>query len=266
MSKLSYTAPSRLEFKISDEDEGVISGYAATWDLDQGGDRFLPGAFKSVIENQYPAGRVKVYREHNVAVGVPEAMLEDSTGLFVKARIVPGDSRDGDETLNLARSGVYDSFSVAYVVDPSTVTFSTDGGRKVRSIGTVTRLPHFGVLDDPMNLKASITDVKDNGADVETKCLYDLARVVSMYNDIRWIMEYASLSEEEAQLVRSIVDQMRQMGEAFEARLEAEEALRDDSGAEAFLDAFKSFKSQQDNLNASAKFSRAFLDFRSAIS
>lgn len=236
-------APCRVEFKVN-ADEGLISGYAATWDLDLCYDRFVPGAFRDAIAEYMPKNQIKIYRRHDVAVGVPETLREDDRGLWVDARVRPGDSLAGDETLRLAKSGVYDSFSVKYAVDPEKTTYKIEDGKRVRVIGRVRRLPHIGILDDPMNPEAQIHAVKGQGqiVDHDKKSLHLLAEAMEHLAVVEDIRRFAALTDDEAAIARRILRQMREAGAALEEAVGGE-SQDDNEAMVGFMAAVEEFRS-----------------------
>lgn len=142
-----------LQFKADnvDSDERIISGYASTYDLDQGGDIIVKGAFTNTLSS----GRsVKVLWQHkqDVPVGKPRLMREDDQGLYVEAYIAKTDR--GDEALALAKEGIIDSFSIGYSVNDS--EYKDDGVRLIKEL----TLYEFSLVTFPMNEKAIITSVK----------------------------------------------------------------------------------------------------------
>lgn len=238
MTILQHKAACGLGFKARALD-GVIEGYAATWDRDLGQDRYVKGAFRDVISRDLPANRIKIYREHKAAIGIPTDLHEDDTGLWVEAKIVPGDSVDGDETLNLAKASVYDAFSVGWKADPSAVTFVTEGGQRTRVISRVAMLAHVGVLADPMNPAALVHGVKGQGVlfDTEKKSLHALAEALMHLAIAEEIRRWAELDEDEAAIAQQVLDQMAAASEEIKARLPARPA-----GDNAMLEAARQLK------------------------
>ena len=143
-----------VEFKADDVDanERIISGYASTYDLDQGGDIITRGAFAKTLETQFK--RVKVLWQHNSAmpIGRPMSMEEDERGLFVRSYIAK--TRQGDEALELAREGIIDSMSIGYIVNES--EYKDDGVRVISELS----LMEYSLVTWPMNEAAVITGVK----------------------------------------------------------------------------------------------------------
>lgn len=143
-----------VDFKADsvDMDERTFEGYAATWDLDQGGDIILPGAFKKTLAER--SDRVKVLWQHSNAIGRPLAMSEDSVGLKVRGRI--SKTALGDEALELMRDGVVDQMSIGYSVPEGKSDYNEAGVRTIREV----KLYEFSPVTFPMNEAAIITGVK----------------------------------------------------------------------------------------------------------
>lgn len=143
-----------LQFKADDVDAGqrMISGYASTYDLDQGGDIIVRGAFAKTLETG--SKRVKVLWQHNsqMPIGRPVSMVEDDRGLFVQSYIAK--TRQGDEALELAREGIIDSMSIGYMVRDA--DYKDDGVRLIKELD----LMEYSLVTWPMNEAAVITGVK----------------------------------------------------------------------------------------------------------
>ena len=143
-----------IQFKADDvdSDKRVISGYASTYDLDQGGDIIVRGAFQKTLETG--ASRVKVLWQHDskTPIGRPNRMTEDENGLYVESYIAK--TRQGDEALELAREGIIDSMSIGYMVNDS--EYKDDGIRLIKEL----TLMEYSLVTWPMNESAVITGVK----------------------------------------------------------------------------------------------------------
>jgi len=143
-----------IQFKADDvdSDSRIISGYASTYDLDQGGDIIVRGAFAKTLETG--SNRVKVLWQHDSQqpIGRPQKMQEDDKGLFVESYIAK--TRQGDEALELAREGIIDSMSIGYQVNDS--EYKDDGVRVIKEL----TLMEYSLVTWPMNEAAVITGVK----------------------------------------------------------------------------------------------------------
>jgi HK97 family phage prohead protease len=136
-----------------DEEKRIFEGYAATWDLDEGGDIIHQGAFNKTINER--ASRIKVLWQHSEAIGKPIEMREDDRGLYVKAQI--SDTQLGRDAMQLLKDGVIDTMSIGYSV-PEGKSDIIEGIRHIKEI----KLYEFSVVTFPMNEKAIITDVKNH--------------------------------------------------------------------------------------------------------
>jgi HK97 family phage prohead protease len=143
-----------IQFKAEDidADKRIVSGYASTYDLDQGGDIIIRGAFQKSLETS--ASKVKVLWQHDPKspIGRPVSMKEDDRGLYVESYIAK--TRQGDEALELAREGIIDSMSIGYIVNES--EYKDDGVRLIKELS----LMEYSLVTWPMNEAAVITGVK----------------------------------------------------------------------------------------------------------
>ena len=147
---------------------GQISGYIATWDIDRGSwgvkDKFEKGAFAdSILEHQEKNRQARFKDHHGRTVGgfPPETLKEDDTGLFGVAEVNLEVQR-GRELFSLAKQGVLVEFSVGFT-SLSDQESDIDGER-VRSISKAI-LWEGSIVDEPMNPKAKVTEVKSLCAD-----------------------------------------------------------------------------------------------------
>lgn len=150
-----------------DMDARTISGYAATWDIDQGRDKIHPGAFAKSIKEAFPAKRIKMLWQHWQPLGMPTEMREDDKGLFVTGRV--SKTALGDEALELIRDEVVDSFSIGFVIPAGKSDEDDEGVRHIREV----KLLEFSPVTFPMNEAALITGVKEFEAAVQHGRLKD---------------------------------------------------------------------------------------------
>lgn len=144
----------QIKAQSVDEEERTVEGYASTWDMDQVDDVIHPGAFQKSIRERFTAGKIKVLWQHSEAIGIPLEMREDSTGLWVKARI----SRTslGDEALTLARDGVVDRFSIGFSIPRGKAEIDENGVRHIFEV----KLMEFSLVTFAANEAAVLTAVK----------------------------------------------------------------------------------------------------------
>ena len=147
------------EIERNGEPIGILAGYIATWDIDRGHfgvrDQFVRGAFiESLRQHQVSDRPVRLKDQHNEVVGgFPiSSVHEDEVGLFGIGEVNLTMER-GREIMSLARQGVLSDFSVGF----SVIEFTEDEGlRKI----TKAILWEGSVVDEPMNPKAKITEIK----------------------------------------------------------------------------------------------------------
>lgn len=167
-----------LSFKAENIEGRTFTGYASTWDLDQGGDIIVPGSFKKTLAEA--GAKVKILWQHNEPIGVPVSMTEDSKGLLVTGKI--SQTRLGDEALTLVKDGVIDSMSIGYRVINS--DYNEKGQRVIRELA----LKEFSLVTFPMNEAAIITGVKSirdrigSGANISEQELKQLSEMVADLN------------------------------------------------------------------------------------
>lgn len=146
----------KFDLKEVDEEEGVFTGYAATFSKnpDSYGDIIDPGAFKKTIKE---AGkRVKILFNHSVMepIGRPVELKEDEKGLFIKGKLSLGVQR-AKEVLELMRDGVITEMSIGY----NTIKDSWDSVTEIRHLKEI-RLWDTSPVVFAANPEAVITGVK----------------------------------------------------------------------------------------------------------
>lgn len=137
--------------------DGRFAGYASVFNkLDSGGDIVLPGAFaKSLAKRR---GRIRLLFQHDPKepVGTWESLAEDSHGLFVTGRLVPGVPRS-DALRRLIENGALDGLSIGF----RTVKASRrDGNRLLHEID----LFEVSIVTFPMMEDARIASPLSAGA------------------------------------------------------------------------------------------------------
>ena len=154
-----------VETKQEDRDGvpvGIIKGYLSTWDVDRGGwggikDQFVPGAFlKSIAEHATSGRKIRLKDHHGRTVGgfpITE-VKEDTIGLYVVGE-VNLEVQQGKELHSLARQGVLVDFSIGF----QAMEDSIENG--LRTI-TEAKIWEGSVVDEPMNPKAVVTEVKND--------------------------------------------------------------------------------------------------------
>jgi HK97 family phage prohead protease len=141
---------------------GIVEGYIATWDVDEGSpyslpDQFIRGAFaESLAEHRSRKNRqVRLRYMHSGGPigGLPiDGVREDEKGLFGVGEVNLTIER-GAEAYSLAQQGV--------IVDQS-IEFSAHVAEPVQGVRVIRRASLWGtsLIDEPMNRAAQITAVK----------------------------------------------------------------------------------------------------------
>lgn len=148
-----------FELKAFDPQAGTIEGYASTWDLDEGGDIIVKGAFAKTIKERVPASKVKLLDSHHWdashTIGTVTEAKEDDTGLYIKATFASTD--DAQAIRTKVQEGHLDRFSIGYAVFKD--RYERVGDRVVRYIDELA-LYEVSVVPLPMNENAAVTGVK----------------------------------------------------------------------------------------------------------
>jgi HK97 family phage prohead protease len=185
------------EYKV-DAKQRIVEGYASSFgNVDFGRDVVEPGAYTKTLAEDFPAGRIKVKRDHEHFIGRPLHMEQDSKGLFTRSAI----SRTplGDETLILVEDGVIDCMSIGYKAE--VYAPGQRDGQKVRLLQQV-RLREYSLLATPMNEQAVITGVKS---------LYDVAYTLDRMSDA--LSHLRSLSYTPPEIARRLTALIQELGD-----------------------------------------------------
>jgi|TARA_R100000501_G_scaffold15113_2_gene27453 hypothetical protein len=138
-----------LEIKELSEGGHIEGLIAAFGNVDHGGDRIMPGAFKSAIGTSVP---MLLHHKQDRPIGRWHEMAETSDGLHAKGKLTRG-VRDADEAYALAKDGALTGLSVGYTV-------RRDGySGKARELHDV-QLFEASLVAVPMNDRARVTSVK----------------------------------------------------------------------------------------------------------
>lgn len=140
------------EVKAIDE-AGFIEGLAAGFgNVDYGGDRILPGAFRKSIEEKTGVPML-LYHDQHRPVGRWSEFEESSAGLVAKGRISTR-TRDGGEAYELVKDGALSGLSIGY--DPVNKRMAG----KVRELVEID-LHEVSLVAIGMNPRATVTAIKE---------------------------------------------------------------------------------------------------------
>lgn len=167
----------KFEVKEVDEEEGIFTGYAATFSKipDSWGDIIDPGAFKKTLKEM--GKRIKILWNHDTyePIGRPLELSEDEHGLLVKGKLSLGVQR-AREILSLMKDGVITEMSIGYnpvketwaegirhlqeikLYDVSPVTFAANPEAVVVSVKRATSFGNLPLVDRDKEWDATPTE------------------------------------------------------------------------------------------------------------
>jgi len=154
--------------KEFDDANGIVRGYLSTFDnVDEGGDRVRPGAFKRTLQNKYEYKKANkkqylmpVLWQHdtNNPIGGYTEAKEDNIGLYVELQL-DLDIQKGREAYSGLKKGYIFQQSMGY--DTIKADYVKVDGQTVRDLVEV-RLWEGSIVTFPMNPEAVVTGVKNN--------------------------------------------------------------------------------------------------------
>jgi uncharacterized protein len=131
-------------------ERGTFTGMAATYDLDQGGDKIVRGAFTKTLAKSRTVPLLWQHESHN-PIGTLSC-TETSLGLAVEGKILLSDPV-GKRAYDLMKEGVLKGLSIGY----TTVKDGYENG--VRLLKEI-KLFEISIVTFPMNEAAMIASVK----------------------------------------------------------------------------------------------------------
>lgn len=157
-----------FEVKASDDGARTLTGLAAAWSLDQGGDIIRKGAFARTLDHWRankkgrPIPLKDLHRWQSVedVIGRMTAAEETDDGLLATFEFIPDDPK-ADAVYRRVKGGYVTGLSIGYI--PKEWSFlQKDGGAEWERTRVLTevQLLEVSVVDDPMNDDARIDDVK----------------------------------------------------------------------------------------------------------
>jgi len=118
------TLPAQVKAVESSDDggDGIVEALVATYDLDSGGDRIVPGAFAKTLEDWQASGRSipfiwsHMHNDIDAYLGDVIEASETDDGLLVKAQLDMQDDKTR-KAFRLLKSGRVSQYSFAYEVE-----------------------------------------------------------------------------------------------------------------------------------------------------
>lgn len=181
-----------ISYKEDDTGNGVISGYASTWDLvpDAYGDIVKKGAFKKSLKQMSDEGKTIPFLwshkmdDLNAYLGTADA-YEDDKGLFFTATL--DDTPQAQRVRELFKSGRLSKFSFAYdIIEQAPITL--DNGVKANQLIEL-KLYEITACLVPANSFAEVVDVKDSKVEEKAGKRNSTADEVTIRNAIALLQE-----------------------------------------------------------------------------
>lgn len=186
------TAPARIKAATEDDGEGIIEALVATYDLDSGGDRIVPGAFaKSLDEWASRAEPIPFIWSHmhddiDAYLGDVIEAREVDEGLWVKAQLDMDDEKSR-KAYRLLKGGRVRNYSFAYEIVDSQ---EKDGEHLLQE------LKLFEVGPTLIGMNQNTRTLVAKSSDVQLKA----GRVLSSANETSLREAHAAISRVLAQL------------------------------------------------------------------
>ena len=141
----TLTGPALLEVKEL-TDAGTVAGYASIFgNIDQGGDRVMPGAYAKTLTSGRP---IRMLWQHDTreVIGGWTAAREDAKGLWVEGQFNM-DVQRGREAYALMKAGQIEGLSIGYRIPAGGAKKATDGAYELHELD----LREVSVVTMPMN-------------------------------------------------------------------------------------------------------------------
>lgn len=143
---------------------GLFKGFASTWDLDEGGDRIIPGAFTANLSKFMENPVLLFSHQLDKIIGSWKHVEEQEKGLYGEAEINLK-TQLGKDVYELVSDGDLKGLSIGYEVEDA----ANDKITGVRNLIKL-KLWEVSIVAIPMNQNAWITGTKIfTGADLKAK-------------------------------------------------------------------------------------------------
>ena len=140
---------------------GEFEGYASTYDVDQGGDQVLPGAFMDSLQRAKKERRsIPMLWQHDQRepIGIWKDFAEDTKGLYVKGQLLIEQDPLARRAHGLLKVKALGGMSIGYIVPTDASEY--DAKRRVRKLKKID-LREVSLVTMPMNIEARVTSVKN---------------------------------------------------------------------------------------------------------
>jgi HK97 family phage prohead protease len=204
------SAPAQI--KAAGDGDGIVEALVATYAVDSGGDRIVPGAFADTLDEWAASGKTMPFiwaHQHDdidAYLGDVLEAKEVDDGLYVKAQVDMEDPKSA-KAYRLMKSGRVDNYSFAYEVKDAEPDPDDESVTLLKTIG----LFEVGPVLIGMNRETRTLSVKHDGqamsADFGTQTLVvdgttllKIGRVISSKNEQRLREAHVAIGDVLAQL------------------------------------------------------------------
>lgn len=177
---------------VDDTGSGEFSGYANVFGIvDDGGDKVLKGAFKSVIPQFLKEGFISWNHDWATPVAMPIEATEDAKGLLIKARFHGTATAQDARRITQERlaAGLSMGLSIGYEVGDAK---DTNYGRDIASFK---RLFETGLVLVPMNRPSNVTAAKGSlgsGKPYAERLSLALAQADAIEREFKWLATHTT--------------------------------------------------------------------------
>lgn len=184
-----------FEVKDSNDEKRTLTGLAAAWSLDQGGDIIRKGAFTRTLDHwrankkSRPIPLKDLHRWQSVedVIGRMTEAQETDEGLLATFEFIPDDPK-ADAIYRRVKGGYVTGLSIGYMAKQWSY-IQKEGGNEWDRVRVLTevQLLEVSVVDDPMNDDARIDDVKS--LDALARALRDGALTDEQKSQLRALLD-----------------------------------------------------------------------------
>lgn len=152
-----YIINCKSELKASDDETGVIEGYASVFGgIDSYNDTIEKTAYDNVLKSNILPRMFFNHSHWDLPIGKWEEMTVDDTGLYMKGKLNLN-LDEGKDVYEAVKFGSVDGLSIGFRMDENGATYDDDG---VRHIHNVKELLEVSIVTFPADKSARISDVK----------------------------------------------------------------------------------------------------------
>jgi HK97 family phage prohead protease len=171
----------RLPFRLTKADSAArtITGLAAAYSLDLGGDVIRPGAFSKTLSRWKSEGfTIYLLDSHDYlsiekVVGKMVDATENNEGLLTTFEMLPAGDQRGDAAFNRAKGGYISGLSIGYTPRVTETPSEADRLKGIKRYLTEIDLAEVSLVVFPMNEDARIAAVAGKSGDAGRYALLD---------------------------------------------------------------------------------------------